>query len=73
MKISAFVDSSGRDMADKGASLWKELEGLKVQAVDLGVEEIKVDRYTNGALVVLVRIELYCPEKRFAAFLRFTK
>lgn len=58
MRIAAFVDSGGRprDMSDKVAVILKELEGLKTQAVELGEEEVKVDGYTSGSLVALVRI-----------------
>lgn len=56
VRIAAFHESVGRarDMSDKATFISKDLEALKVQAVELGEEEVKVDGFTNGALVASV-------------------
>lgn len=58
MRITSFIESGGRarDMADRVAVIVEDLEALKTQAVDLGEEEVKVDGYTSGTLVALVRL-----------------
>lgn len=60
MRISSFIETGGRarDMADRVAVIVEDLEALKTQAVDLGQEEVKVDGYTSGTLVALVRLDL---------------
>ncbi|CAM9159174.1 unnamed protein product, partial [Ectocarpus sp. 8 AP-2014] len=53
MRIAEFIDSDARprEMSENAASISKELAGLKVQAVDIGEEEAKVDGHTSGTLV----------------------
>lgn len=60
MRIDSSIESGGRarDMADKVAVIVQDLEALKAQAVDLGEEEVKVDGYTSGTLVALVRFAI---------------
>lgn len=55
-RIAGFIETGGRprDMVEKAASLSRELEGLRKQAVELEEEEVKINGHTSGSLVALV-------------------